>query len=386
VYPHQAERLGAALERERLDALVAAAPANVAYVTGFWSLTRAVSPATEIYAVVAAGGTALVVPTMEALAVVEGEARADHVVCHGRFVYAEADPTERLRALVAAPAASAEEALAAALDALGVRGGRVGLDDAALPAARAAALARRLHGTAVVSATSAFDEARRVKGPYEIESLQHALHVSEESINVVLALLQPGVTEQEAATALEHETLRRGGRAYRTIVAFGSDAAVPAPWPTGRVLRNGDLVRFDVGGVARGYRSNVARVAVMGEPSRRQLEIFDALHTGLEAALQALRPGVRGGDVLDTVITTVRKAGLSSFDRHHVGHGIGLDPIEEPWLAPGGAPLEMGMVVCAEAPYYLPGETGFTLTETALITRTDCHVLNRSHRGLVVLD
>jgi hypothetical protein len=64
---------------------VAFSPASVAYVTGFWSLARAVQPATEIYAVVGRGGTVLVVPTMDALAVVEGEAQADHVVCHGRF-------------------------------------------------------------------------------------------------------------------------------------------------------------------------------------------------------------------------------------------------------------------------------------------------------------
>ena len=74
MYPHQAERLTAALQADRLDALVAASPANVAYVTGFWSVTRAVDPATEIYAVVGPGGTALVVPTIDALAVTEGDA------------------------------------------------------------------------------------------------------------------------------------------------------------------------------------------------------------------------------------------------------------------------------------------------------------------------
>jgi Xaa-Pro aminopeptidase len=145
-------------------------------------------------------------------------------------------------------------------------------------------------------------------------------------------------------------------------------------------------VRFDLGCVAKGYHSNVARMAVMGEPSGRQQAVFDTLHAGMEALLDALRPGVAAGQVFDTAVAAVRKAGLPGFERHHVGHAIGLEPVETPWLAPGGAPLETGMVVCAETPYYAVGEGGLTVTETVLVTRTGAHALNRSHRGLVVLD
>jgi Xaa-Pro dipeptidase len=390
VYPHQAERLTAAREQGGFAALVAASPANVAYVTGFSSLIRAVDPATEIYAVVAPGGTALVVPTIEALAVTEGDADADHVVCHGRFHYAE--PTKagegaaRLRRLMAEPAAQAADALAAALAAVGVQSGRIGLDDAALPAARLTALRQALAGYTLDSASEALATARLIKSPYEIDCLRQALHVTEESLDTVLGLLRPGVTEHEAATTFAHEATRRGATPYRAVVAFGAGAAVPAPWPSDRALRLGDLVRFDLGCTLKGYRSNVARMAVMGEPSQRQQAVFDALHAGVEAALEALRPGVTGGQVFDTTVSVVRKAGVTDYARHHVGHAIGLDPAEAPWLAPGGAALEMGMVLCAEAPHYVVGEAGFTLTETALVTRTGAHGLNRSHRGLVVLD
>jgi Xaa-Pro dipeptidase len=390
MYPHQAERLTAELERRGLDALVAASPANVAYVTGFWSLARTVDPAAEVFAVVAPGGSALVVPTMEALAVTEGDAQADHVLCHGRFHYTDperpGESVRRLRAVAGEPAADAAAALAGALAAVGVTSGRIGLDDAALPGARLATLDRRLAGSTLVSASEAFATARLVKGPYEIESLQHVLHLTEQAIDAVLGLLRPGVTEREAATAFAHEATRQGAPPYRTIVAFGAGAAVPAPWPTERALRMGDLVRFDLGCTARGYRSNVARMAVMGEPSPHRQATFDALHAGMEAGLDALRPGASGGQVFDTAVAAVRKAGLAGYERHHMGHAIGLEPTEAPWLAPGGAALEMGMVVCTETPCYVVGDAGFTITETALVTRTGAHVLNRSHRGLIVLD
>lgn len=390
MYPHQAERLTAALEAGGLDALVACSPANVAYVTGFWSLARAVQPATEVYAVVAPGGTALVVPTMDALAVVESDAAADHVVCHGRFFYARSEAgveqARRLRALAAEPAPTAEEALAVALARVGAAGGRIGLDDATLPAARAAALGHRLGGRAPVSASDAFATARMVKSPYEIDALQRVLHLTEESLDAVLGMLGPGVTEREAALAFEHTAAQRGASCYRTIVAFGDGGAIPAPWPTGRTLRPGDLVRFDLGCVARGYRSNLARMAVMGEPSARQQAVHDALHAGMEALLDALRPGAAPGAVFDAGVAEIRREGLPDFERHHMGHAIGLEPVEAPWLAPGGGPLELGMVVCAETPWYAPGEAGLTVTETALLTRDGAHALNRSRRGLVVLD
>ena len=390
MYPHQAERLAEALEREGLDALVAASPANVAYLTGFRSLARSVYPAQEYYAVVTRASTALVVPTLDAAAVVEGNVEVGHVLCHGRFhldaAGARSEAARRLSRLVAEPIASGADALAAALGLLGVAGGRVGLDDAGLPAATAAAVRERLKGVSVVSGSATLAAARLVKGPYEIDCLRRALHVAEEAINVVLALLSPGVTEREAAEAFEREVIAQGATPYCTIVAFGAGSAVPAPWPTDRPLRAGELVRFDLGCVVKGYHSDVARMAVMGEPSASQQATFDAIHAGLEAALDTVRPGVTGAAVFEAAITATRKAGLPRFARHHVGYGIGLEPAEPPRLAPDGGALEMGMVLRVETPYYVAGEVGLNVKDTVLVTRTGTHGLNRSHRGLVVLD
>jgi Xaa-Pro aminopeptidase len=380
VYPHQAERLTEVLERGGLDAMVAASPANVVYVTGFRSLSRAVYPTTQFYAVVTRTGTALVVPTIDVPAA-EGVADVDHLLGYGRFVLNRRGPGELPVAHV-----DACTAVAAALAALGVRGGHLGLDDERLPAAWAAALAGRLDAFKLTSASAALATARAVKGPYEIDCLQQALRIAEEGINIVLGLLRPGVTEREAAVAFEHAVANQGATPYCTIIACGAGGAVPAPWPGDRALRMGDLVRFDLGCVVKGYHSDVARMAVMGEPSTRQQETFDALHAGVVAALAAVRPGVAGGEVFEATLAAVRAAGLVNFDRHHVGYGIGLEPAETPWLAPGGDALEMGMVLRMETPYYVIGEAGLNLKETVLVTRTGAHSLNRSHRGLVVLD
>ncbi len=390
MYPHQTERLAAALERHKLDALIAASPANVAYVTGFSSLARRVYPTQETYAVVTRDATALVVPTIDLLAVLESDVDVNHVACHGRFhldtEHARGETARHFAALVAEPAASAGEALFEVLRRLGVGAGRLGLDDALIPGATTAALRQALGAYGVESASDALAAARMVKSPFELDALQRALHVAEEAINVVLALLAPGITEREAAEAFEREVIAQGARPYCTIVAFGAGSAVPAPWPTERALRAGDLVRFDLGCSLKGYHSDVARMAVMGEPTARQQAAFDAIHAGLEAALDVVGPRASGADVFEAAVTATRKAGLPRFDRHHVGYGIGLEPAEAPRLAPGGAGLEMGMVLRVETPYYIVGETGLNVKETVLVTRTGATPMNRSHRGLVVLD
>src|SRR5919198_3146331 len=119
MYPHQAERLASALAAGRLDALVATSSANIAYITGFGSLVQTLYPQLEFLAVSAASGTALVVPTIEAATVVSEAVGADHIQCHGHFVYAAGEwPDEvsrRIRALADAATPTAAGALAAVL-------------------------------------------------------------------------------------------------------------------------------------------------------------------------------------------------------------------------------------------------------------------------------
>lgn len=390
MYPHQAERLDALLARLGVAGVVATSAANVAYLTGFRSLSREVYPETETFAVYAKSGTALVIPTIDAPAFAAGDASADHVACYGRFyvdLAARADAAARRAAeLAASPAATPAAALATVVRALGLTRAGVGLDGGALTEASARAITEGLGDVTLRPATEALAEARVVKGPYEIDCLQQALRVAEESIHEVLGELKPGTTGREAADLYERAVVRRGARPSATIVAFGPDAALPAAFPGERALRPGDLIRFDLGCVFKGYHADVARTAVLGEPTPRQQRLYDAVDAGVEAALAAIRPGMAAGAVFEAAIAAVRGAGIPDFRRHHVGHGIGLEPRERPWLTTGGPDLEAGMVLRVETPYYELGAAGVHVKETVLVNRGGAAVMNRSNRGLVVLD
>jgi Xaa-Pro aminopeptidase len=373
-----------AREQAGAEALVASSPANVAYMTGYWSLWRAVHPATEMYAVLAPAGIALVVPAVDVAAVLAADVDVQHVIAYGEF-HVDGDAAAA-RAVLERAAADPAHALASALEALGVRAGPLGLDDARLPAAAVAAGRERLRASAVRSCSEALARARVVKSPYEIECLQTALWIAEEAANAVLDALHPGVTEREAAAVYESEISRRGAQAYCTIIAAGPNAAVPAPFPSGRALRRGDVIRMDLGCVFKGYKSDLARTAVMGEPRRDDEARYEAIHAGLEAGIDAIAPGVDTGVVFDAVVRATREGGLPGYRRHHAGHGIGLEAAESPWLSRGGPALEPGMVVRVEASYYALGDLGVNVKDTVLVTHKGGLVMNRSHRGLVVLD
>lgn len=389
MYPHQAERLDAALARLGVHALVAASAANVAYVTGFRSLARAV-PSTS-FAVYARRGTALVIPAIDAAAFATGDGHADHVVCHGHC-HVDVDPradeaARRAAALMTAATASPADALLTALRALGVAEDAIALDSATLTETTARAVAGRLEGAKIQPASAALAEARLVKSPYEIDCLQQGLRIAEEAIDELLGELTAGITEHEAAAVYERALTRRGARPSTTLIAFGTNTALPAALPGERALRTGELVRFDVGCVFKGYHAEVARMAVLGAPTAEQQRRYDAVEAGIDAALAAIRPGAAAGVVFEAAAAAVRAGGIRTFRAHDAGHGIGLESLELPWLVPepDGARLEAGMVLAVSIPAYELGTAGVQITETVLVNNGGAASMNRSNRGLVLL-
>jgi Xaa-Pro aminopeptidase len=344
VYPHQTERLTAACERERLAAVVVTSATNVFYLADFESPGRD-APGREPLAVVwAPGGEALTAPAKDVARV------------------------------------------SSALRQLGVTRGRIGLDGSGLTPAAGRRLTAELSGFTLVPGAAALAAARRVKSPYEIECLARSLGIAEEALNAVLQMLEPGVTEREAAAVYRSEVLGRDAVFGEPSIAFGERSALSLPPPTERALKEGDLVRFDVGAVFKGYCSRVARTALMGTPSERQAAVVDAVQAGLEAGIAAVKPGATAGAVYDAVVPRVR-SGLGGLPPDHVGHAIGLEPREHPTLGAGEtATLQAGEVLGIEVAHLEVGWGGVGLGDTVLVTTTDSRVLNRSVRGLIVLD
>jgi Xaa-Pro aminopeptidase len=386
---HVRSRLTKVLDAEGLDGIVASTTENLQYVTGFRSIAHALFRGLELYGVFTRQGTGLVIPFIDATGVAADGIAVDRLHCYGKFFFNYADDPgqvgSRVREITSAPAASPADALAQVLGELGVQGKRIGVDEAGVFPATWQRLTERLGGT-IVPAYAHFRTARMVKSPEEVRRLERAALIAEDGVSAVLGMLKAGVTEREAALVYEQEVVRRGAQPFFTVITMGERAALADVYASERALAPGDLVRFDLGCVYRGYRSDISRTAVLGRPSDKQRRYYDAVRDGERAAIAAMKPGVPISRIFDVGVRATREAGLSHYERHHVGHGIGLEPYDPPTInAATATALEPGMVFCVETPYYEHGWGGVQVEDAVEITATGARQLTRSSQELHIL-
>ena len=387
---HRRQRLTAVLDAEGLDALVASSLENVQYLTGFRSVSHALFRSLELYAVFTRRGTALVIPYIDTTGIAAERVAVDHVATYGKFFFEYADdPGEigrKVREWTRAPAASPADALATVLGDLGVLGRRVGFDESGVFMPTWRRVEERLAGTPLVPAYPLFRQARMVKGPDEVEALERAALIAEDGIAAVLGMLKPGVTEREAAIVYEREVVRQGAQPFFTVITIGDRSSLVDVYPSDRALRPGDLIRFDLGCLYQWYRSDISRTAVLGAPTDKQARAYAAVLAGERAAIDAMKPGVPVSRLFDIAVRVTREAGLLQYQRHHVGHGIGLEPYDPPTInAATDTALEPGMVFCVETPYYEHGWGGVQVEDAVEVTPSGVRVLTRSRPDLAVV-
>jgi Xaa-Pro dipeptidase len=387
---HIKARLTAVLEAEGLDALVSSTTDNLQYVTGFRSIAHALFRGLELYGVFTRQGVGLVIPFIDATGVSSDGIEVDRIACYGNFFFNYTDAPgpvgTRVREITSAPAASPADALIQVLGDLGALGGRIGVDEAGMFPATWQRLTERLAGTTLLPAYAHFRTARMVKSAEEVRRLERAALIAEDGIAAVLDMLKAGVTEREGALAFEQEVLRKGAQPFFTVVTMGDRAALADVYASDRTLAKGDLVRFDLGCVYQGYRSDISRTAVLGAPSDKQRRYYDAIRDGERAAIAAMKPGVPVSRIFEIGMRVTREAGMPHYKRNHVGHGIGLEPYDPPTInAATETPLEPGMVFCVETPYYEHGWGGVQVEDAVEITATGVRQLTRSSQELHIL-
>jgi Xaa-Pro aminopeptidase len=387
---HIKARLTAVLESEGLDALVSSTTDNLQYLTGFRSIAHALFRGLELYGVFTRRGVGLVIPFIDATGVSSDGIEVDEIACYGNFFFNYTDAPgsvgTRVREITSAPAASPADALIQVLGDLGALGGRIGVDEAGMFPATWQRLTERLAGTTLLPAYAHFRTARMVKSPDEVRRLERAALIAEDGIAAVLGMLKEGVTEREGALAFEQEILRKGAQPFFTVVTMGDRAALADVYASDRALAKGDLVRFDLGCVYQGYRSDISRTAVLGAPTDKQRRYYDAIRDGERAAIAAMKPGVPVSRIFEIGMRVTREAGMPHYKRNHVGHGIGLEPYDPPTInAATETPLEPGMVFCVETPYYEHGWGGVQVEDAVEITATGVRQLTRSSQELHIL-
>ena len=186
------------------------------------------------------------------------------------------------------------------------------------------------------------------------------------------------MTQGELSGVISSEYVKRGLRGW-ALVLFGPNAAFPHGTKNHVLLSPGQLVLVDTGTSFHGYKSDISRTTIFGEPTKRQTEIWSAVKEAQSMALEKAKPGIKAGDVDKVARSVIAKAGFGkgySVFTHRLGHGIGMDGHEFPYLVKGNKlKLQTGMTFSNEPGIYIRGELGVRLEDIMVITKNGSELL-----------
>jgi len=225
---------------------------------------------------------------------------------------------------------------------------------------------------------------RMIKSPIEIERMKRAAEVTERAIKYAFDSVYPGMNELEFDRKLK-KSLGEDGAGYKWAhVAFGPKGATSI-FPTDNQVQPGQIIRVDHGGAYGKYVCDMSRVAVLGEPTTEVLKVYDACLQTYRAVEEETGPGVRASDLHRIATATMKQAGYQLFS-FMVGHGIGRDVHEQPFLVPGvDTLLEPGMVLDIEIPMRVMGLGSINIEDEVLITENGKERINIWDQELNIL-
>ena len=221
------------------------------------------------------------------------------------------------------------------------------------------------------SATPVTAGCRMIKSEHELELMRLANKVTLAAFEAAWKALKPGMTDHEFGTLIEaaHDQLGFSGG---SLVLVGQYSAQPHGTINPQTIKENDLVLIDGGCKVEGYNSDITRTFVVGKPTDKQKQVFDIVHRAQETAHKAARPGQPCGSVDDAARKVVTDAGYGpdyKYFVHRVGHGIGMDGHEWPYLVRGNKlALEKNMTFSDEPGIYIRGEFGIRLEDDQVIT------------------
>ncbi len=229
---------------------------------------------------------------------------------------------------------------------------------------------------------------RKIKNDEEVKNIKIAQEISERAFNKILPLIKIGMTEKEIAFNLEFLIRKEGAEAisFDLIVASGKNSAVPHAEPSDRGIESGDFITIDMGAIYNGYHSDMTRTIALGNISEEQVNIYNIVSKSQNKAMSLIKPGVLCGNVDKVARNFINENGYKGYFGHALGHGVGLDIHENPFLSPkSNEILEEGMVITIEPGIYVPDKFGVRIEDMVVVTKNGYENLTKSNKDLIIL-
>jgi len=260
--------------------------------------------------------------------------------------------------------------VAAGLRDRGIASGRLGVEERTT-FVFSDGVARAAPQVNTTSATPVTAGCRMIKTQHELDLMRLANQVTLEAYEAVYRALHEGMTQYDFAELIAAAYGKLGFRGEASV-NVGEASALPHGSAKPQVIREGTIVLIDDGCTAEGYQSDISRTFVLGKPTDKMRKVFDIVLRAQSAALKQARPGVPAESVDAAARKVISDAGYGpdyKYFTHRVGHGIGMDGHEWPYLVRGDTlPLRSNMTFSDEPGIYIRGEFGVRLEDDMRIT------------------
>jgi Xaa-Pro dipeptidase len=343
-------KLRSAMAKAGHDALVALSQDNVTYSAGFLVPSHASNRFRRTITVLAGArfATQIVVNVEENLA--KQRSRFSDIRAYNQFTQDPAD------------------VLADALLEAGVGAGQIAIELDYMPAQDYIRLCQRLPQAKFVPCRELYFNARMIKTDEEIAVLTEVGALTDRVIGEVLRQVRPGMTEKSVAQIIGNMMLEGGCDGLKCQVGSGVRSGITNCTPTDKAIETGDVVRIEILGDMKQYRSNVTRTAVVGNPTDEQREIWSVMIGARETCKSMLKPGTAVADLYLTYVKYLRDRDIEPTLKF-LGHGIGQTIHEEPYITDSRTVVLEPNITCTMEPLYMiPGRMGFHVEDMYRIT------------------
>ena len=222
---------------------------------------------------------------------------------------------------------------------------------------------------------------RAFKDADELALLQRSIDIADNAFTEVAKTISAGDTEDEIAWRIEVAVRKQGAESlsFPTIVGSGPNAALPHHRAGDRVIREGEPIVIDMGARYRGYCSDLTRTVLVGEPDDQFKKVYDTVLAAQLTAIETIEAGMTGADADNLARAVIVEAGYGELFGHSLGHGVGLEVHEAPWVASRvESKLEDGMTFTIEPGIYISGWGGVRIEDVVVLENGRARVLSHA--------
>lgn len=272
-----------------------------------------------------------------------------------------------------------------AVTTLGIK--RLGFESNKMSYATFKTLNEGLVGVEFVEANGLIETLRMVKDKEEIKNLRIASQISDRALELTIPYIKPGITEMELTARLEYNLKTNGAHnlSFDSIILSGAKTSLLHGHPGDKKLENGDYILFDFGALYNGYHADMSRTVVLGNASVKHKELYNIIQTAQMESIKTLKSGITG-KIPDDKIREVIPEEYIPYYYTGLGHGVGLDIHEDPFLSQASEMiLKSNMVVTIEPGIYIPNWGGLRIEDTVVVTDNSYEILTNFSRDLIIL-